>query len=931
LLSALGGGLQNIGVDGGTTQRVAESSAVTDLLARAQTGPAGLVVEGEAGIGKTTLMLGAVTEAQTRGFQVLSAQGSPAEVTYAYAAVADLLRDVDSETLASLPNLQRIALERARVGEIDSGGPATDERTVAVALLSVIERCSSRNPVLLVIDDAQWLDASSRAAIGFTARRLTGPVGMALSFRTGDPESADERSWLQFRHPESLARVTMRPLSRRAMHALVAGRLGHSLPRPTMTRIHEVSGGNPFFALELAIGAADEIATNKIDLPASLAALVRRRIGDADDNAAEILLAAACSAAPTVQTIASATGKSTTDVIETLESIEQQHTIVVDGDKVRFTHPLFATGVYSNATASRRRAMHRTLAGTVDRPEVRARHLALGATTGDDTMLSALDAAADATIAQGAPAVAAELLELALKLGGDVAWRRIRAGELLFRAGSFVAARTRLQTALADAPPGALRCMALMWLGAVKAYDDDMAGAVVAMSEAVDEVSDNAPLGLMCRLRLALALVMTDRLNDALRIGEDAVELADQLGVPSLQSQALSLWVAGTFIAGWGVDQRALQLALETEDPHSGATTFFRASAVEAMISAYIGDLDLARVQMLAARQQMLDGGTEVDAVWAAVHLAAIDIWAGRYAEANQAAQEALERAEQMGGRFALVTAWTPQCAVAAYCGREAEARRVAQAAIATSYEIGAPQMAKEPRSTLAFLEVSVGNYPAALAVLEPDLQVFDGTAGTEIEGGRHLPDAIEALTAVGRTEEAEPLVKSLESNGLRYDRAWMLAMAARGRGHILSACGDLDAAQRAVEQAMTHHHRLPMPFETARTQLLLGQLQRRRRRRQDAGASLRAALDTFEQLGAPLWAARARAELDRLNSPRGDGQGLTAAERRTAELAAVGRSNKEIAAELFISEKTVEMYLSAAYRKLGVRSRAGLSTALDR
>jgi DNA-binding CsgD family transcriptional regulator len=574
--------------------------------------------------------------------------------------------------------------------------------------------------------------------------------------------------------------------------------------------------------------------------------------------------------------------------------------------------------------------MHRTLAGAVDRPEIRARHLALAATTGDDTMLSALDAAADATIAQGAPAVAAELLELALKLGGDVAWRRIRTGELLFRAGSFVAARTRLQAALADAPPGALRCMALMWLGAVKAYDDDMAGAVVAMSEAVDEAGDNAPLGLMCRLRLALAMVMTDRLNDALLIGEDAVELADQLGVPSLQSQARSILVAGKFVAGQDVDHRALQLALEMEDPHSGATTFFRASAVEALISGYIGDLDRARVQMLAAQQQMLDGGTEVDAVWAAVHLAAIDIWAGRYADATQAAQEALERAEQMGGKFAVVTAWTPQCAVAAYCGREAEARRVAQAAIDTSYQIGAPQMAKEPRSTLAFLEVSLGSYPAALAALQPDLEVFDGAAGTEIEGGRHLPDAIEALTAVGRIDEAEPLVKALESNGTRYDRAWMLAMAARGRGHILSASGDLDGAQRAVEQAMTHHRRLPMPFETARTQLLLGQLQRRRRRRQDAAASLRAALDTFERLGAPLWAARARAELDRLDSPRGDGQGLTAAERRTAGLAAVGRSNKEIAAELFISEKTVEMYLSAAYRKLGVRSRAALSTALD-
>ena len=917
-------------MDGGTTQRVAESRAVHDLLTRARIGPAGLVVEGEAGIGKSTLMFGAAAEAESRGFRVLSTQGSPAEVTFAYASVADLLREVDSETLTSLPELQRLALERAQIGEVDGGGPATDERTVAVALLSVIERCGTQGPVLLVIDDAQWLDASSRAAIGFAARRLTGPVGIVLSFRTGDPDSADDRSWLQFRHPESLGRVNMQPLSHRSLHVMIAERLGHALPRPTMSRIYEISGGNPFFAIELALAAADDVAANKVELPGSLAALVRNRLGRADDDAAEILLAAACSAAPTVEMIARATGTSTSNVVEILEPMERSRIVVIDGNRVRFAHPLFATGVYTEAASARRRAMHQTLATIVERPEIRARHLALSATTGDETMLSALDAAADATTAQGAPAVAAELLELAIKLGGDIVWRRIRAGELHFRAGSFAAARDHLQTALTEAPPGALHCMALMWLGGVNAYDDDMAGAVEAMSEAVDEVGDNPALELMCRLRLALALVMTDRLDDALRLIDDAVELSDRLGVPGLQSQARSVWVAAAFFAGRGVDDQNLQTALELEDPYSGATTFFRASAVEAMVHSCMGDLDRARVEMRAVHQQMLDGGTEVDIIWAAAHLAQVEMWSGRYADAARATHEALERAEQLGGKFALVTAWTLECAVAAYTGREDEARRVAQAAVDTSYEIGAAQSAKDPRSTLAFIELSLGNYAAVLEVLQPDLEAFDGSA-TEIEGGRHLPDAIEALCAVGRADEVEPLVKALETNGVRYDRPWMLAMSARGRGHMLSARGDLNAAQRAVEQAMTHHQRLPMPFETARTQLLLGQLQRRRRRRQDADASLREALDTFERLGTPLWASRAKAEIARLDSPRGDGKGLTAAEQRTARLAAAGRSNKEIAAELFIAEKTVEMYLSAAYRKLGVRSRAALSTALDR
>jgi len=328
-------------------------------------------------------------------------------------------------------------------------------------------------------------------------------------------------------------------------------------------------------------------------------------------------------------------------------------------------------------------------------------------------------------------------------------------------------------------------------------------------------------------------------------------------------------------------------------------------------------------------QQRMLDHGTEVDIIWAAVHVAAIAVWSGRYAEATQAAAEATERAEQMGGRLVLVTAWTQLAAAAAYTGREDDARAAARAAIDTANEVGASQLAKEPSNSLAFLEVSLGNYPAALATLKPYLEVFDPTRGTEIEGGGHLPDAIEALSAQGRVDDAEPLVEALERNGTTHDRAWMLAMAARGRGHLLAARGDLDGAQHALQHAIAHHQRLPMPFETARTQLLLGQLQRRRRRRQDAVTNLQEALQSFERLGTPLWASRARAELARLDSPRGDGQGLSAAEQRVADLAATGLSNKEIAAELFISEKTVETNLSRVYRKLGIRSRGGLSAAL--
>jgi DNA-binding CsgD family transcriptional regulator len=182
----------------------------------------------------------------------------------------------------------------------------------------------------------------------------------------------------------------------------------------------------------------------------------------------------------------------------------------------------------------------------------------------------------------------------------------------------------------------------------------------------------------------------------------------------------------------------------------------------------------------------------------------------------------------------------------------------------------------------------------------------------------------------LGRLAEAEPLVESLQRNGRRLDRPWMLAVGARCRAMLLAAHGDLAAASVAAQQAMAAHDRLPMPFERARTQLLLGQLQRRQHQRDAAEATLRQALTVFEHLDTPLWAARARASLQRTATGPASTGALTAAERRVAELAASGLTNSDVGAALYISPKTVEVHLSRIYRKLGIRSRAELGRRID-
>jgi DNA-binding CsgD family transcriptional regulator len=236
------------------------------------------------------------------------------------------------------------------------------------------------------------------------------------------------------------------------------------------------------------------------------------------------------------------------------------------------------------------------------------------------------------------------------------------------------------------------------------------------------------------------------------------------------------------------------------------------------------------------------------------------------------------------------------------------------------------PQLTAWPTTILGFLEVSAGNHAEALDALAPILTAFEAGAATEIISACYIPDAVEAMVTLGRVDAAEPLVAALERNGAELDRPWMLAVGARCRAMVLAARGDVVAAERMAEQAMAAHDRLPMPFERARTQLFVGQLARRQRRKQVAARTLTDVVTEFRELGARLWADRARAELARVNGPRNRDSDLTPSETSVARHAAAGMTNRDIAAALFISPKTVEHNLSRVYRKLGVRSRAELA-----
>ncbi|HJT96640.1 MAG TPA: AAA family ATPase [Mycobacterium sp.] len=908
--------------------RPAEAGTVGEFLDSARIAPAALLIDGEPGIGKTTLWSATVERARERGYRVLAARVAAGEPVSAYTSLADLLSELDPGMWIDLPHPQRVAMERV-LSRDHAGGAATDHRAVAAAFLSIVDLLTDEGPVLLAIDDLQWLDPSSLHVIAFAARRLAGPVGVLGAIRS-QLDDATSAEWLQLPRPDAVTRIQLRPLSIGALHTVLRETLGRSLPRPAISRIHATSGGNPFYAIELARALDRQAPGVEPELPGNLAELVRARIGRLGPDVHEALLAASCLATPTVEFVSTATISDVDRVIALLEDAEAKGIIAIEGNRVRFTHPLLASGVYTDASEEQRRAMHRRLATIVDEPELRARHLALASTRGDTVTLEALDEAAELAHQRGAPAAAAELLELAMNLGGDTPQRRIRLATHYFDAADPDQAGSLLEEAIARTGPGAVRAQALSTLAHVRLHDDGHREAARLLQAALAEQGVDLALRIRMLTTLAYALFNTGQPDVAHQASEEAVVTAEQHGNPGLISQALAVRVMLGFLRGDGVDEASMQLALELDDPTLFVPIALRPTLINALLLDWTGQLERGYSEMRAIQRRCTDVGEEGDLVLIAFYAGLNTIWRGEFADAHLVAEDAMERARQLSGDFPRFTALILRAWLAAFAGREDVARQAIAEALAASERSGSHRLAEWVTTGLGFLEVSLGNWEAALAALQPLLTMHRAMPdSTEIVAASFMPDAVEALIELGRADEAEQLADALERNGHRLGRAWMLAVGARCRAMVLAARGDMTMAVAAAQRSLTEHDRLPMPFERARTQLLLGRLSRRRRNKDAAIAALRSALTVFDELDAPLWAERARAELARVDVTLHTSGELTAAELRVAQLAASGMTNRDVAGALFISPKTVEATLARAYRKLGIHSRAELGRSM--
>jgi DNA-binding CsgD family transcriptional regulator len=912
-----------------------ELDAVAAFLAGVPLGASGLLLEGEAGIGKTTVWMAGVADAAARSYLVLSSHPAESEAALSFAGLGDLLDGVLERVFAGLPLPQQNALQVALLLK-DPAGNAPGHRAVCAAFLAVIRALAADGPVVIAIDDLQWLDRPSATVLDYALRRLRGePVGLLASARArggGDSSPPAGASLEEAR----LGRLWIGPLAASDFEAAIWASAGERLPRLIIRRVFEASGGNLFYGLELAraLGRAETepVPGEPLPVPASLQGVLTARIAALPAEVQDVLLVASCLRSPTALLLERANGPPAWPAVQ---SAVAEGVVEAEGSGIRFTHPLFASAIYSGAAPWRRREAHLKLSLVASNAEERARHQALAAEGPDEDAAAALAEAAHAAADRGAPSAAAELAELAVAytpagLAPARRSRRLAVAEYLYRAGDTARARHGLEAVVEDMPGGPERAAARLVLARILLHD---AGELVALPVLEDALAEASPDRILqARIHISLARTMGGDLRYCARHAEAGLALAQQAGDQALARQALAEKLYNDFMLG-------RDLALQPDDTVSEREPERGPSAVEERPVTIFGlclvradRFDEARRLLERALRAAQEEGDESSQPVLLAYLADLECWTGNWQAAERYAAQGWDVGEQVDHRAWRAVTCYARALIDAHLGRLDTARaEVADGLSAAAAAAGDDWAVMFLHAALGFAELSAGNHSAAEASLSRAAGLAERIGLAEPAAWRFHANHIEALTSLGDLDRAEELLAWLERRGRATGRRWTLATAARCRGLLLAAQGDTAGAVQALDEALLHHQHLAMPFELGRTLLITGQIQRRAKRKALARQHLEQALGIFESLPAPAWAARAHAELSRIGLRPPAPLHLTATEERVAALAASGHTNRQVAAVLFLSPRTVEANLARVYRKLGVSSRAELGAAMTR
>jgi DNA-binding NarL/FixJ family response regulator len=901
--------------------RERECEVLDRLLNGVRTGDGGvLVMHGEAGVGKTALLEYAVEAASE--FRIARTIGVEAEMELPFAAAQQLCAPF-LELMERLPQPQHDALDVAFGLRT---GPAPDPFLVGLAVLGVLAEAAEEQPLVCGIDDAQWLDIASARALAFVARRLVAEK-IALVFATR--ELGDTLSGL----PE----LPVTPLARRDARALLESVLPTMLDESVLERIVAETRGNPLALLELPHGLSPSQLAGGFGLPATapLSAGIEggytRRLARLPADARRLLLVAAADPVgdPALVWRAGERLGIPESAAHTVES-EQWLTL---SPRVVFRHPLVRSAVYGAAGLDERREVHRALAEATDPgidPDRRAWHRAQATATPDEQVAGELERSAARAQARGGLAAAAAFLERAVALTPEPsrrAQRALAAAQAKSQAGALDDALGLLETAESGAAvDGLLRARAHLLRGQIAfaaRRGSDAAPLLLAAARDLEAVDPS--LARATYLEALSAAIFAGRLahaGDVVEISEAALAGPPPPETPQ-PSDLLLQGLAVRFTEGYAAGTPLLKEALEsfqraTDLSPNDARWLWFASLIalymwddHAWTVLFTRQLELARsMGALPALVFALGTGTTVYAFFGELRTAAI------LEEEHRAASEAT----------GIATNPVPRLGLASLRGREAEFAELIRTTVREAEDRGEGIALTTAEFLNGGLYNGLGRYEAALTAVLPAERFY--TEGTAIWT---LTELIEAAVRCGQPERARRAFERVQETTRAAGTDWALGIEARLRA-LLS---DGDDAEELYKEAIRRLARSRVRVQLARTHLLYGEWLRRKRRRLDAREQLRTAHELFTDFGVEAFAERARLELEatgeRARKRTADTlDQLTPQETQIAHLAALGETNRQIAARLFISASTVEYHLRKAFRKLDVKSRVQLADRLS-
>ena len=880
--------------------RTRELKRLGRFLAGAGEGFSTLVIAGEAGIGKTTLWEEALGEAEGRGYVVLRCRAAEQEETLAYVGLGDLLTP-SVPLFPRLPRLQREALESALLLAREG---APDQRAVGLAVLATLRKHAEERPTVVAIDDAQWLDRSSVRVLRFALSRLRQEhLRLLVTVRSGTEAPLVQGPSIR-PQPEELH---LGPLDERALEAVIERTLGTSLLKPALLQLHTVSGGNPFFALEIvkeALRTGRRLTSEELPpIPTDLRNLVNARISRLNPTTRELLLVVAAAVRPTATLLEGVLGA---DARAHLAEALEADVLVFEQGHLRFTHPLLASTVYASRPLAERRRIHLRLADCVDDSEERGRHLALGTEIPDPSVAAALDEAAIAARGRGATEAAALLTEHALRLTppedeARLTRRAIDVADLLFLIGETERSRAVVAELAERMPADPSRARVFRRLARARGYTTGFAATESLLTQALADAGPDLPTRALLEHDLGEALQQYGHLDEAMPHCDAALNLAEQLGDMKLARKAQLTRDVLCFMRGKGLPtgfaERALAFpANPLRESGDGEPRFLDEYQVSALMLKYADQFDAARDLLERLSTSMLTEGREGVVAPVLFQLAELECWAGNLHVSRRLTRELVRTLARSGQEGMRTRAAYATALVHAHAGKLDLARRIATSHLRLAENACDFFLTIRFQALLGFVALTAGDAGTAATHLRQASSLSEAAGYGEPGIVRYAGDEIEALLSCNDIDAARGSLERLEHRARQHDRPWAIAVAGRCQALLAAATGDLDRAIEAALATIPLHDRVEQPLERARTLMTLGILYRRSKQRRESREALTAALDVFDSIGATAWSTHTRSEIERISGRKIRATGLTPTEQYVAELAATGRTNKEIA-----------------------------------